>query len=130
MADVWHYTNEGKRMEPVTAGELQHLADAGYRRPDDLVWTQGMSDWAAASGISGLFPKSATAAVAPVAQAPIDEAADDPPATFEVARPARRRRPDPGDADDEPRSADADEPLRTTRAGVRGSRRSAGGTWR
>ena len=97
MADLWHYTSEGKRMEPVTASELRQLAAAGFLRPDDLVWKQGMADWRAASSIAGLFPK--TAAVAPVAALQ----AEDPPATFEVAPAARRRRPDFDDADDLPR---------------------------
>jgi GYF domain 2 len=100
MADLWHYTSEGKRMEPVTAGELQQLAGAGFLRPEDLVWTQGMSDWAAASSISGLFPQNDGSAFAPVAGA----GADASMAEFEMTHTLQRRRPAREDADDEPRS--------------------------
>jgi len=83
MTDVWHYTNEGKRMEPVTAGELRQLAGTGFLRPDDLVWREGMANWAAASTVKGLF--SATTAPAP---------AETRPASFESERSERRERPD------------------------------------
>ena len=114
MADLWHYTSEGKRMEPVTAGELRQLAAAGFLHPEDLVWKQGMTDWAPASSIGGLFTKTAAAAIAPAA-APAAE-----PATFEVESPGRRRRSeidDDGEIDDAPRrkrrrSADDDSPRR------------------
>jgi hypothetical protein len=110
MADLWHYTSEGKRMEPVTGGELRQLATAGFLRPDDLVWKQGMTEWAPASSVSGLF--SADLAVASAVATPADE----PPATFEVTRPAPQRRSEI-DEDDAPqrrrrRSADDDAPRR------------------
>jgi hypothetical protein len=103
MAELWYYTSEGKRMEPVTAGELRHLAEAGFLQPTDLVWKEGMANWAAASSIKGLI---ATTPPAPPPRA-------EPETTFEpaarirpaVEEPPRRRRAieDDDDEDDRPR---------------------------
>lgn len=59
MADLWHYTHEGKPLGPVPVAELRKLATSGLLKPTDLVWREGMADWvrASASG-AGLFADS------------------------------------------------------------------------
>lgn len=61
MAELWYFTSEGKQMEPVTAAELKQLASSGYLKANDLVWKEGMSAWAKASTLKGLFPEGAAA---------------------------------------------------------------------
>ncbi len=47
MAD-WYYTTNKQQMGPVSLQELQQLANKGLLRPTDLVWKDGMRDWAQA----------------------------------------------------------------------------------
>jgi hypothetical protein len=115
MAELWYYTSEGKRMEPVTAGELRHLAEAGFLQPTDLVWKEGMANWAAASSIKGLFATTPPPAPPPRAE---------PETTFEPAPRTRppieelpRRRRAIEDDDDE----DDDRPRRRRRRASRGN---------
>ncbi|MCE5266334.1 MAG: DUF4339 domain-containing protein [Planctomycetaceae bacterium] len=51
----WYYARDNKQMGPVPAAELKRLATAGELRPDDLVWREGMGEWAAARNVRGLF---------------------------------------------------------------------------
>jgi hypothetical protein len=55
MAEMWYYTRAGKQMEPVGTEELKRLAISGILEPTDLVWKDGMSQWARASSISELL---------------------------------------------------------------------------
>ena len=56
MADrQWNYAKSGKSLGPVSGEQLKQLADSGQLVPTDLVWTDGMSAWAAASNVPGLF---------------------------------------------------------------------------
>lgn len=55
MAEWYYQGPAGKRMGPVSADELRKLAAAGRIRPDDLVWHEGLTEWAAARGVKGLF---------------------------------------------------------------------------
>lgn len=64
-AHDWFYAQGGQQMGPISAVELKQLVDAGKVRPDDLVWQEGMKQWAAAKTVKGLFPKGAPAAAAP-----------------------------------------------------------------
>ena len=80
---VWYYASGGQQRGPVKTAELRRLAIAGDLRPTDLVWTDEMANWAAASTVKGLFPDQApAAAVTPVATAtteataPAETAAD------------------------------------------------------
>ena len=44
----WYYARGNKQMGPVTAVELKRLAAAGELHPDDLVWREGLTEWAPA----------------------------------------------------------------------------------
>jgi TM2 domain-containing membrane protein YozV len=86
VAQEWFYAVDGDRQGPVSAAELKKLADAGNLKAGDLVWKEGMADWAPAKSIKGLFTAAATPATAPA-----------PARTEEPARP--RPRPEPRDED-------------------------------
>ena len=62
----WYYAVAGERRGPIDLASLRDLARAGTVTSEMLVWTRGMSQWAAASGVqalAGLFTaaKGATA---------------------------------------------------------------------
>ena len=79
MADSWYYLQEGQKVGPDELPKLQELIATGKLGPDDVVWTKGMANWAAASTVTELFPPGS---VPP----PLD--------LEEVARPrVRRTRP-------------------------------------
>lgn len=115
MSQDWYYSVDGDRQGPVTAADLKKLADAGTLKATDLVWKDGMTDWAPAKSVKGLFaagssPSTAKADAAPAKAAPRDAEDDDRPSVrgrleglkgraVEDDRPARRRRDE--DADDE-----------------------------
>ena len=57
MANEWHFTLNGQPADsPVSAAQLKQLAGAGQLQPTDMVWQEGMTAWAPASSIKGLFP--------------------------------------------------------------------------
>jgi hypothetical protein len=62
----WYYTRAGQQVGPVTSPQLRQAARSGELAPTDLVWKDGMAEWAPAGKINGLFT-SAPAATAPVA---------------------------------------------------------------
>lgn len=65
MANDWHYTLNGQPADtPVSAAQLKQLAVAGQLQPTDMVWQEGMTGWAPASSIKGLFPPAKPAAPA------------------------------------------------------------------
>ena len=55
---IWYYTQGDAQAGPVSAQELKSLATSGKLLRDDLVWKEGMDDWAPASEVRGLFPES------------------------------------------------------------------------
>jgi hypothetical protein len=55
MSEQWYYATNGQKYGPVPAEKLRELALSGQLRPTDLVWRKGMSQWAAAQSIKGLF---------------------------------------------------------------------------
>lgn len=61
----WYFARGGNRLGPVPREELQRRAQAGELLPGDLVWTQGMEQWQAASSVPGLFPDGYVAPVPP-----------------------------------------------------------------
>jgi hypothetical protein len=66
MANEWHFTLNGQPADsPVSAAQLKQLANAGQLQPTDMVWQEGMTAWAPASSIKGLFPQSKLAPPAP-----------------------------------------------------------------
>jgi hypothetical protein len=61
----WHYSSNGQQLGPVTSAQLKQLAGSGQLQASDMVWKDGMADWAPASRIKGLFDGAAVAAARP-----------------------------------------------------------------
>lgn len=59
MADGWYVGRNGEKSGPFSPDQLRRMAATGQLSPTDLVWKQGMTDWAQASTIRGLFPQGA-----------------------------------------------------------------------
>lgn len=51
----WYYARENKQMGPVSSAELKRLAADGELQPDDLVWREGLTEWAPARSVRSLF---------------------------------------------------------------------------
>ncbi|HTU17925.1 MAG TPA: GYF domain-containing protein [Gemmataceae bacterium] len=82
MANEWHYTLNGQPVAaPVSAVQLKQLASSGQLKPSDLVWQDGMLEWAPASSVKGLFPTSKS----------IGDSAVVPPSS--PAKPTKPRQP-------------------------------------
>ena len=60
----WYHARGNKQMGPVSAAELKRLAAAGDLHPDDLVWREGLNEWAPAKSVRGLFEDEAKPTVA------------------------------------------------------------------
>ena len=45
----------GNNKAPVAEEQLKQLATSGQLQPNDLVWHEGMSQWAEAGSVKGLF---------------------------------------------------------------------------
>jgi S1-C subfamily serine protease len=75
---LWFYLHQGKQLGPVAKGALQKLSSLGQVGRDDLVWRQGMKNWAPFSAVPELRP-----APAPVA----------PPKTPALTHPAGKKHP-------------------------------------
>jgi len=56
----WYCVVDGRRYGPVGEDELRRWAREGRVRPSDSVWTQGMSGWAPAAGVAGIFTAPGT----------------------------------------------------------------------
>lgn len=52
----WFFSNAGQQRGPVSTEQLKQLAASGRLQPTDLVWKDGMGQWAEAKNIEGLFP--------------------------------------------------------------------------
>jgi hypothetical protein len=65
----WYCNSNGQQQGPMETAQLKQLAASGQLQPDDLVWREGMAQWAAASTVKGLMPESGEIAFAPT-QAP------------------------------------------------------------
>src|ERR1700722_3366247 len=93
MAD-WFYSSKNKPMGPVSQAELKSLAAAGKLKASDLVWTDGMADWARADKVSGLgfsAPQGPAFAVHPGSPAPTPAGSKWPlEPDVDVGRPERR----------------------------------------
>jgi len=51
----WLYSSDDDDQKgPVSAQELQRLAESGELRPDDLIWKEGMDEWLPASRLKGM----------------------------------------------------------------------------
>jgi TM2 domain-containing membrane protein YozV/ribosomal protein L12E/L44/L45/RPP1/RPP2 len=110
VSQEWYYSVDGDRQGPVSAADLKKLAEGGNLKPSDLVWKDGMADWAQAKSIKGLFGNGAAVAPAAAAPAKAEEPArarpraEAEPEAEEDDRPSTRgRRRDVDDEDDRPR---------------------------
>ncbi len=57
MADLWYYTAGGQQAGPVSEAQLRQLAAGGHLNAGDMVWHEGMPQWAPASTVPGLVPE-------------------------------------------------------------------------
>ena len=87
----WYYAKDNRQHGPISAAELKQLAAGGDLRPSDLVWHEGMDDWAPAKRIKGLFPEDAPALPAPVEPPPRVPPPGGAPAAFENSEAAFER---------------------------------------
>jgi hypothetical protein len=51
----WTYAQNGQQFGPVTSTQLKQLAAQGQLGGNDLVWREGMTEWAQAGTVKGLF---------------------------------------------------------------------------
>jgi len=103
VSQEWYYSVEGKQQGPVTAADLKKLAEAGTLKSTDLIWKDGMADWAPAKSIKGLFGGGSAANPAPArAEEPVRERRRD---ADDDDRPSSRgrKRDEDEDEDDRPR---------------------------
>jgi len=77
---MWHYAQEGQRKGPVSDEVLRNLARDGGLAPSDLVWREGMSEWAPAAEATDFEFAPAAADAAPPAPAPVPAYAE--PASY------------------------------------------------
>jgi TM2 domain-containing membrane protein YozV len=102
VSQEWYYSVDGDRQGPVTAADLKKLADAGTLKATDLVWKDGMADWAQAKTVKGLFGGGSAANPAPArAEEPVRERRRDEDDNDRPSSRGRRREDD--DDDDRPR---------------------------
>ncbi|MFH1922177.1 MAG: DUF4339 domain-containing protein [Planctomycetota bacterium] len=92
----WYYAKNNEQHGPVSATELKQLAAGGELKPSDLVWHEGMDEWAPARKIKGLFQEDVPAPPKPVERPPKPPATGGSPSAFENSEAAferSRRRP-------------------------------------
>lgn len=65
--DSWYYAKDGKESDPVSYALLQFLVGKGDVRPDDFVWTEGMTEWVEVRSCPGLLSMSTTSECIPEA---------------------------------------------------------------
>lgn len=53
---MWYVARNGKRLGPVSEADLIVHVKNGKLKPSDLVWKEGMSDWAPAGEVGALAP--------------------------------------------------------------------------
>jgi hypothetical protein len=63
MTEQWYYAKNGQQLGPVGTEVLMRLASSGQVQPTDLVWKEGMANWAPARTVRAIFPEPAPAAV-------------------------------------------------------------------
>jgi len=55
----WYIARGGLKVGPFTAADLKQLATFGLLKPSEMLWTEGLSKWVAASTFPALFPAPA-----------------------------------------------------------------------
>ena len=64
--DDWYYTSDAAQQHgPVKLAALRKLIGSGQVRPNNLVWTIGMAQWAPASSVEALRPPGGVGAMPP-----------------------------------------------------------------
>jgi phage shock protein PspC (stress-responsive transcriptional regulator) len=64
-SDQWFFSRNGQKNGPVAGSILKQLARSGELSVTDLVWREGMAEWAPASKVKGLFPEGVIASAPP-----------------------------------------------------------------
>lgn len=82
-SNSWFYAQGGQSVGPVSVDTLRQMVAAGRLRPSDLVWREGMTQWATMSSIRGFLPAQGPAPAH--AHAPPPAAAPQPAAPQPVA---------------------------------------------
>ncbi len=85
---MWYYSSRGQQRGPIKTVQLKELALSGDLKPDDLVWCDGMANWAPASTVKGLFAEPSTAAVTETVAPPSGERPTQPVASPHEPRAA------------------------------------------
>jgi uncharacterized RDD family membrane protein YckC len=65
MASQWHVGRGGQSTGPYSTEQLREMAATGRISPGDLVWKEGMAEWADCATVQGLFPATRTAENSP-----------------------------------------------------------------
>lgn len=58
---IWYFADGDEERGPVTEAQIRALIGTGNLKADDLVWREGMEDWAPADTVPGLFAKEPAA---------------------------------------------------------------------
>lgn len=102
MADQWHFTRSGQRQGPVTLEQLREAVGRGEVAGNDLVWCEGMANWAAVASIGEVWsaaPAGASVAAVPSMPMPLGAVGYEAPsaepvqctaATMDLFRQTRR----------------------------------------
>ena len=87
----WYYARDNRQMGPISSAELKRLATFDELRPDDLVWREGMTEWAAARNVRGLFEEEGVTAASAAVAEPVVKAGESgaKPQGTSAARPGR-----------------------------------------
>jgi len=56
MSAQWYYARQNQQFGPLPEAQLLQLARTGLLKPTDMLWKEGMPQWAPASSIPNLFP--------------------------------------------------------------------------
>jgi len=90
MATEWYYAKGNQQHGPVSAADLKSLAVSGQLTPQDMVRTNGMTEWKPAASVKGLFgaPAVTPPPIPPSASAP-------PPAAAVISQSAPPDAPSP-----------------------------------
>ncbi len=71
--EQWFVARDGNQQGPFSSDDLRRMVAAGQLAPTDMVWKEGLKDWAPASALRGLFP-SAQPRLTPATPAAIPQA--------------------------------------------------------
>lgn len=77
----WYYASGDQQLGPVSLDNIRAMAASGQLRSDQLVWTDGMSDWQPAGSVPALGTRPADTAAAAVDPYPTTAGPATPAAT-------------------------------------------------